>query len=108
MLNPITPTQRRVLECMRDWRAMWGSMPTRAEISEVMGWKSANAAEDALRALQRRGLIDIRRGTVRGLQFTAAGQQLLAAASPMPRPEADLIALPVVDMARINRRAVIA
>ena len=43
--------------------------PTRAEIARELGFKSANAAEEHLRALQRKGVLDLVPGTSRGIQL---------------------------------------
>jgi repressor LexA len=43
--------------------------PTRAEIAEALGFKSANAAEEHLRALQRKGVLELRPGASRGIQL---------------------------------------
>jgi len=43
--------------------------PTRAEIAEAFGFKSPNAAEEHLRALQRKGAIDLVPGASRGIQL---------------------------------------
>ena len=43
--------------------------PTRAEIAQALGFKSANAAEEHLRALQRKGAIDLLPGASRGIQL---------------------------------------
>lgn len=44
--------------------------PTRAEIARALGFRSANAAEEHLRALQRKGVIDLRPGASRGIQLS--------------------------------------
>jgi repressor LexA len=46
-----------------------GMPPTRAEIARELGFKSANAAEDHLRALQRKGVLDLIPGASRGIQL---------------------------------------
>jgi repressor LexA len=50
-----------------------GFPPTRAEIAEKLGFKSANAAEEHLRALERKGILDILPGASRGIQLKQAG-----------------------------------
>jgi repressor LexA len=99
-----TPTQLRVLECLRDWHQMWGYMPTRDELAQAMGWKSPNAAHEHLAALAARGLITLKSGTARSIRFTDAGLQQLAGPSPFPTAAAPrMIALPVIDIARLSR-----
>lgn len=100
-MNPITLIQQRVLECIHAYHAKNGFMPTRAEISQVMGWRSPNSAEEHLQALQRKGFVTQTRGAVRSMQFTDAALQLLNPASSLPRTP-DMLALPVVDMAKVN------
>jgi repressor LexA len=46
-----------------------GMPPTRAEIARELGFKSANSAEDHLRALQRKGVLDLIPGASRGIQL---------------------------------------
>jgi repressor LexA len=46
-----------------------GMPPTRAEIARELGFKSANAAEEHLRALQRKGVLDLLPGASRGIQL---------------------------------------
>ena len=54
---------------LQDSLAEQGLPPTRAEIAEALGFKSANAAEEHLRALQRKGVIELRPGASRGIQL---------------------------------------
>jgi repressor LexA len=46
-----------------------GMPPTRAEIARELGFKSANAAEEHLRALQRKGVLELLPGASRGIQL---------------------------------------
>ena len=66
-MDDLTPRQRQVLRFIQDAVDQQGMPPTRAEIAEALGFKSANAAEDHLRALQRKGVLDLRPGTSRGI-----------------------------------------
>lgn len=43
--------------------------PTRAEIAAELGFKSANAAEEHLRALQKKGVLELLPGASRGIQL---------------------------------------
>lgn len=54
--------------------------PTRAEIAAFMGFRSANAAEDHLKALARKGAISLTPGTSRGIRLTSA----IAASNGLP------------------------
>src|SRR5512144_1092610 len=69
MVEDLTPRQRQVLKFIQDNLAEQGMPPTRAEIATAMGFKSANAAEEHLRALQRKGVLDIIPGASRGIQL---------------------------------------
>lgn len=68
-MEDLTPRQRQVLKFIQDTLAEHGLPPTRAEIAEALGFKSPNAAEEHLRALQRKGVLDLRPGTSRGIQL---------------------------------------
>jgi len=64
----LTKAQTRVLEVIQDAIRDQGRPPTRAEISESLGFRSVNAAESHLRALERRGAIRLQGGASRGIQ----------------------------------------
>lgn len=67
----LTPRQRQILEMIKTAILEKGAPPTRAEIARAFGFKSANAAEDHLRALVRKGFIELSEGTSRGIRITA-------------------------------------
>ncbi|HVF17275.1 MAG TPA: transcriptional repressor LexA [Steroidobacteraceae bacterium] len=54
---------------MQDSLIETGMPPTRAEIAAEMGFKSPNAAEEHLRALQKKGVLDLIPGASRGIQL---------------------------------------
>ena len=66
-MTDLTPRQRQILEFIRDQLEESGMPPTRAEIATALGFKSANAAEEHLKALRRKGVIDLVPGTSRGI-----------------------------------------
>ncbi len=68
-MKELTPRQQQVLELLRSFIEERGMPPTRAEIARALGFRSANAAEDHLRALERKGVIDLCRGTSRGIRL---------------------------------------
>ncbi len=68
-MKELTPRQQQVLELLRSFIEERGMPPTRAEIARALGFSSANAAEDHLRALERKGVIDLCRGTSRGIRL---------------------------------------
>jgi repressor LexA len=66
-MDDLTPRQRQVLRFIQDVLSEHGIPPTRAEIAEALGFKSANAAEEHLRAMQRKGVLELRPGASRGI-----------------------------------------
>jgi repressor LexA len=64
----LTPAQSRVLDFIRSCIADRGFPPTRLEILAEFNYASVNAAQDHLRALERKGVIKIHRGIARGIQ----------------------------------------
>ena len=86
-MKPLTARQAEVLQLIRDFVQSTGFPPTRADIAQVLGFKSANAAEDHLKALARKGYIELLPGTSRGIRL-AEGTALpvigrVAAGSPI-------------------------
>ena len=69
MITELTARQRQVLELIRTTLEDSGMPPTRAEIAASLGFRSANAAEDHLRALARKGVIELVPGTSRGIRL---------------------------------------
>ncbi len=68
-MDQLTPRQKQILDMIQDFIAEFGMPPTRAEIARELGFKSANAAEDHLRALQRKGVLELKPGASRGIQL---------------------------------------
>jgi repressor LexA len=68
-MSELTQRQSEVLSFIRDFMSEAGMPPTRAEIAKQLGFRSANAAEEHLRALQRKGAIELMPGTSRGIQL---------------------------------------
>ena len=90
----LTPRQEQILNLIRDAIENTGFPPTRAEIANELGFKSANAAEEHLQALARKGAIEISPGTSRGIRLVGAG---LAASEPLPVvPPPVMMSLPLV------------
>ncbi|XKE47199.1 transcriptional repressor LexA [Halomonas organivorans] len=71
MARPLTPRQQNVYDFIVKTMNDLGYPPTRAEISRALGFKSPNAAEEHLRALERKGVIRVIRGTSRGIRLPA-------------------------------------
>lgn len=70
--DTLTSRQSEVLELIRTCIASQGRPPTRAEIAHRLGFRSANAAEDHLRALARKGVIELAPGSSRGIRLVDA------------------------------------
>jgi repressor LexA len=68
-LKPLTPRQQQVFDLIKDNIADTGMPPTRAEIATFFGFKSANAAEEHLKALAKKGYIEMLPGTSRGIRL---------------------------------------
>ncbi|MFV1873155.1 MAG: transcriptional repressor LexA [Oleiphilus sp.] len=65
----LTKRQLEVLELIRSNIEETGYPPTRAEIAQHLGFKSANAAEDHIKALAKKGAIEIVPGASRGIRL---------------------------------------
>ncbi|MEM8817511.1 MAG: transcriptional repressor LexA [Pseudomonadota bacterium] len=68
-MQELTPRQTQILELIQDFIAETGMPPTRAEIARELGFKSANAAEEHLRALKRKGVLELVPGASRGIRL---------------------------------------
>ncbi len=58
-MRQLTPRQKEILELIQDFINEYGMPPTRADIARELGFKSPNAAEEHLRALQKKGVLDL-------------------------------------------------
>src|SRR5688572_21534354 len=72
MDEELTPRQAEILELIRVHTKDAGYPPTRAEICQAMGFRSPNAAEEHLRALVRKGAIEMAPGASRGIRLKQA------------------------------------
>ena len=84
----LTPRQAQILQFIQDHMESTGYPPTRAEISRELGFRSANAAEEHLKALMKKGVIEILPGTSRGIRLMQETRGLpvvgrVAAGSPI-------------------------
>ena len=88
-MKKLTARQTEVLDLVRSHIAETGYPPTRADIARELGFRSANAAEEHLKALARKGALEIVPGTSRGIRLpddqalpvvgrVAAGNPILA------------------------------
>jgi repressor LexA len=67
-MNKLTARQGEVLEFIKNYIDETGYPPTRADIAKELGFKSANASEEHLKALARKGAIEMIPGTSRGIK----------------------------------------
>lgn len=99
-MSNLTARQQEILQFIRDTLESVGAPPTRAEISAAFGFSSPNAAEDHLRALERKGAIRLEPGSARGIRLVeqlglpligrvAAGSPILAEAHIQGRFQLD-------------------
>ena len=68
-MRELTPRQQEILGLIRQHIADTGFPPTRAEIAARLGFRSANAAEEHLKALARKGVIELTSGASRGIRL---------------------------------------
>lgn len=69
-MKELTKRQSEVLDVIQDCIAKTGMPPTRVELAKILGFRSANAAEEHLKALARKGAIEIISGTSRGIRIS--------------------------------------
>jgi repressor LexA len=84
----LTSRQEQVLQLIRTYAEETGYPPTRAEIARILGYKSANAAEEHIKALARKGAIEVIPGASRGIRLPDTQQGIplvgrVAAGSPI-------------------------
>ena len=73
-MKNLTVKQQQILDYIKEHLNLTGFPPTRSDIAIEMGYKSPNAAEDHLRALARKGAIEIIPGTSRGIRLPISEQ----------------------------------
>ena len=69
-MNTLTNRQKEIFDFIKSKISDEGYPPTRMEISKFFGFKSPNAAEDHLKALKKKGFINILSGTSRGISLS--------------------------------------
>jgi repressor LexA len=93
----LTARQEQILNLIKEAIDNTGFPPTRAEIAQELGFRSANAAEEHLQALARKGAIEISPGTSRGIRLVGAAAEPARASAPvMMMPPPNLMSLPLV------------
>jgi repressor LexA len=96
----LTARQEQILNLIRDAINNTGFPPTRAEIATELGFRSANAAEEHLQALARKGAIEISPGTSRGIRLkeigTGRSEHFRGGQMALPHPALMQLSLPLV------------
>lgn len=99
----LTARQEQILNLIREAIENTGFPPTRAEIAAELGFRSANAAEEHLQALARKGAIELSPGTSRGIRLRDQGTGAAArtvrsrpAQMALPHPALMQLSLPLV------------
>ena len=96
----LTARQQQILDLVQSAIARTGAPPTRAEIAAELGFRSANAAEEHLQALARKGVIELVGGTSRGIRLKSdtlralnesRGKQFM-----LPLPSLSQLTLPLI------------
>ncbi len=82
----LTKRQSEILSFLKSWIEDNGYPPTRAEIAKELGFKSPNAAEDHLKALARKGVIEMIPGASRGLKIIESADDAEHAANDNELP----------------------
>ena len=94
MSRPLTARQQHVFDFIVKTMGEFGYPPTRAEIAKALGFRSPNAAEEHLRALERKGVIRIIRNTSRGIRLPNQEPQEVIDNSLITSPTATLDTAP--------------
>jgi len=96
----LTNRQQQILDLIQSAIARTGAPPTRAEIAAELGFKSANAAEEHLQALARKGVIELVSGTSRGIRLRSEALRSIHESRvkqfSLPLPGLAQLALPLV------------
>ena len=96
----LTARQQQILDLIQNAISRTGAPPTRAEIAAELGFKSANAAEEHLQALARKGVIELVSGTSRGIRLRSDTVRNINAARgaqfSLPIPSLSQLVLPLI------------
>jgi repressor LexA len=96
----LTARQQQILALVQSAIERSGAPPTRAEIAAELGFKSANAAEEHLQALARKGVIELVGGTSRGIRLRSETLRALNESRvkqfSLPLPSLQQLTLPLV------------
>jgi repressor LexA len=82
-MRDLTARQQEILDLIRQHISDTGFPPTRAEIAAKLGFRSPNAAEEHLKALARKGVLELTSGASRGIRLKTSAGTGSASASPL-------------------------
>ncbi|MFC0445998.1 transcriptional repressor LexA [Pseudidiomarina halophila] len=82
-MRPLTPRQQEILDLIKDTIEATGMPPTRAEIATRLGFRSANSAEEHLKALAKKGVIEMLPGMSRGLRLIGVNDEDIPEGLPL-------------------------
>ncbi|WP_258807539.1 transcriptional repressor LexA [Pseudidiomarina sp. CB1] len=82
-MRPLTPRQQEILDLIKDTIEATGMPPTRAEIAQRLGFRSPNSAEEHLKALAKKGVIEMLPGMSRGLRLIGANDEDIPEGLPL-------------------------
>ncbi len=100
-MRELTPRQQEILTLIQRHLASTGFPPTRAEIANELGFRSPNAAEEHLKALARKGVIELTSGASRGIRLKLLGVPRDDATRDTPMLNAVQIALTLPLVGRV-------
>lgn len=93
-MQELTGRQQEILRMIRSHIDQTGMPPTRTDICDYFGFRSPTAADDHLKALERKGAIELLAGTSRGIRIIGSEAQTglpvvgrVAAGEPIASPE---------------------
>src|SRR6201991_582653 len=96
----LTDRQQQILDLVQSAIERTGAPPTRAEIASELGFRSANAAEEHLQALARKGVIELVGGTSRGIRLRSDTLRALNESRvkqfSLPLPSLAQLSLPLI------------
>ena len=72
-MRDLTRRQEEIFSLIREWIETTGLPPTRAEIAQHFGFSSPNAAEQHLKVLAKKGVLDLVPGMSRGIRLKGGG-----------------------------------
>lgn len=98
----LTARQQQIFDLVRDAIESTGAPPTRAEIAAELGFRSANAAEEHLQALARKGVIELLGGTSRGIRLKSDTLRALNQERRQREDSLQQFALPLPGIAQLT------